>query len=843
MWIEIILPHTRNVLLCALYRPPSEKVEWRNHFIQMIRKPLDCFKDIVIIGDFNIDLSQNGRDKKWKNICGTYKLHQMVTKPTRETHTSSKIIDHIYTTNKGMVKSVTVPHIRLSDHFPVYFSWQFDAPESKEERLIQGSIGVNKMNTFRRVLSDECLWDPVLKEEDTDEALKKGQLIAQGVPNTHVQCEDKISKQKYPPRWFNDEIKEAIRLRDSTPLNKPSLIHERSQDVTSLFKESKKNFFMEELKKKEDPEGIMEVFGTIFPKNTGLQNRSDPVCLLNNNEKVFDTTEIANLFNAFFTPEAVYNDDWIDDSYLTTLEQSILTGKRFEIRKVDKTYVLKVLENLNGSEATDLDEVLANLPRESRNQTDHYVKHINTSIESNVFPSSWKEVKLIPILKSNESPLHVSNYTSRPILSHLSKVLERHVYSELNKYLVDNNLQRIMQYTCKFHEEHLLEAALIKVIDKWMGDIDKGYLVGCVFVNFSQAYDLVDHKILLRKLKIYGLSENSMEWFNSYLTGRQQCTFVNSTLSDPKTVNCGLPKESILGFLLFIIFLQDMIMHVQHCSVEMFENVLIFYVSDESIGGLNKKLNEDMACITKWFKSNKMVINADKMESMLICSRQRRDARGDQRLIVTVDNATLQNVTSKTLFNVEVDYNLTWHTHVNNICKIVSNRLNELKHNKDLIDEDTINLYYNYYVLPILDYCSLVWGTCNKGDIERLTDLQKQVARKSGSKNKSPAGLFEVLKSQPIDKLIRAKRLIMVHKSLNGLAPQCLIGMFQYTENIHDHGLRSTTSHKLYLNNARSEYGKNRFSYRGAEEWNKLPLECRNAPTVEDFKQQLYKVK
>ena len=123
LWIEITLPHIKNLLLCVLYRPQESKVEWIDHFHDMMSIPRNCSQDIVIIGDFNINLLHE-TNKKWKQEVNLYNLKQMVQEPTRETDQTSTLIDHVYTTNESRVVNVTIPHIRLSDHYPIYFTWQ-----------------------------------------------------------------------------------------------------------------------------------------------------------------------------------------------------------------------------------------------------------------------------------------------------------------------------------------------------------------------------------------------------------------------------------------------------------------------------------------------------------------------------------------------------------------------------------------------------------------------------------------------------------------------------------------------------------------------------------------------
>ena len=151
-----------------------------------------------------------------------------------------------------------------------------------------------------------------------------------------------------------------------------------------------------------------------------------------------------------------------------------------------------------------------------------------------------------------------------------------------------------------------------------------------------------------------------------------------------------------------------------------------------------------------------------------------------------------------------------------------------LRRIKPYIDVNTRNLYYNGYIRPILDYCSVVWGTCNTGDLQKLLRMQKAAARIISNVGyyESSHDLFKTLKWQPLETQIRIRILVMMYKSLNGMTPNYMKELFKYTSNIHDHNLRSTTQNNLYLSGGRTEYGRRRFSNIAISEWNSLPEEC-----------------
>ena len=203
---------------------------------------------------------------------------------------------------------------------------------------------------------------------------------------------------------------------------------------------------------------------------------------------------------------------------------------------------------------------------------------INLSIQSSTFPSMWKQAKVIPLLKKGD-PHIPKTYRPVALLPILSKVLERVVYNQLVKYL--DTEQIIHQNHHGSRQGHSTATALIQLYDRWVDDIDSGNMVGVMMVDLSAAFDMVDHPILLEKLRIFGLEESALQWMSSYLVGRSQSTYVDGCFSPALDIECGVPQGSILGPLLYILFTNDVPSLVQD-QTSSFKDQVAF--SDDSGG-------------------------------------------------------------------------------------------------------------------------------------------------------------------------------------------------------------------------------------------------------------------
>ena len=228
-------------------------------------------------------------------------------------------------------------------------------------------------------------------------------------------------------------------------------------------------------------------------------------------------------------------------------------------------------------------------------------------MDEGVYPSQWKWAKIIPVLKSgcrNET----TNYRPISILSVVSKVIERYVYDCLYKYLCKYKL--LSPHQSGFRKYHSCNTCLCKITNDWLSGINDGNLVGCLALDLSKAFDLINFDILLEKLRLYGCSASMLKWFYSYLHGRTQSVSINNNISSSKEpMTYGVPQGSILGPLLFNIFINDLPLHLKYCSIEMYADDTTLYTVGKNIVDLKHDLNADAQNMTNWFHNNRLMLN------------------------------------------------------------------------------------------------------------------------------------------------------------------------------------------------------------------------------------------
>ena len=510
------------------------------------------------------------------------------------------------------------------------------------------------------------------------------------------------------------------------------------------------------------------------------------------------------------------------------------TQERFVLNNTNPSKVFLLLSKLCKSKATGLDKISARLLRESADLIANSLCSIfNRSINSGVFPDEWKCCKVIPLFKQGARS-DLNNYRPISIIPVVAKVFERIIYDQIYDYLTKNGLLSDQQ--SGFRSLHSTVTALLEVTNDWAYNIDKGSVNAVVFLDLKKAFDTVDHHILLSKLYEYGVRGTSYHWFRSYLDNRKQKCFVNGSLSNSQSLTCGIPQGTILGPLLFLIYINDLPNCLSISKPRMYADDTHLTFGSNCVDTINEVLNRDLAKVNEWLIANKLTLNASKTEFMLIGSRQRL-CTFDKSPSLSIDDKSIKHVSSTKSLGVHIDENLSWNVHIETIAKKIASGLGALKRCRRFVPQSTLHSVFNALIQPHFDYCSVVWGHCNKTLFDKLQKLQNRAARiLTFSSYDTNAGLlFERLGWKRLESQRQIQEAVMVYKSLNGLVPTYLQSIFTDRSNITQYELRDTVG-KLAVPLPRTNYLKNSFGYQGAVLWNSLPPNLRQAQTLNGFR-------
>ena len=390
--------------------------------------------------------------------------------------------------------------------------------------------------------------------------------------------------------------------------------------------------------------------------------------------------------------------------------------------------------------------------------------------------------------------------------------------------------------------EHSTETALIQIIDGLLFNLDNDRVNGLVLVDYRKAFDMVDHEILLKKLKAYGVVDTSLSWFHSYLHDRHQLVSIAGTNSDYAHIKHGVPQGSILGPLLFIVFINDLPLHVNSSQVDLYadDTTLSSSADVKNIVKLQDALNSSMTEVHDWAISNRLPINEKKTKTLIVTGK-RLSSKLDCSPIVNFDGNLLSKVDSAKLLGLEIDKELSFLPHVENVCKKLSQRIGVLRKIRGYLPLKQRLLYYNSMIRPVINYVAVVWTNCDKELLGRVLRMQKRAARiiLNVDQQSSSVVLFNTLGWLPFYEEAKINKLILAFKRLKGNVPSYLSGLLKRNCELHSRTTRYSQYNLVCPSFKRKLEGGRSFSVTTCQFWNSLPLALRQNDSLTTFTNSL----
>ena len=286
----------------------------------------------------------------------------------------------------------------------------------------------------------------------------------------------------------------------------------------------------------------------------------------------------------------------------------------------------------------------------------------NLSFETGIFPEILKYAKIIPVHKLKGSILDIQNYRPISLLSNIDKLFEKIMHSRVTSFL--ETYQCIYPLQFGFRKKHSTTHALINIIELIKPALDQSKFACGIFVDFSKAFDTVDHNILLQKLSHYGIRGLSNKWFESYLTGRKQFVSIDNIDSQLKDVIYGVPQGSVLGPLLFLIYINDLHKAIKYSTVHHFADDTNLLYTNKSLKSIHKKMKIDIKLLVQWLLANKISLNAGKTEVIIFRHHLKKI---NMRFIFKIDGKKIYPSRMVKYLGVILDENLSWEPHINYI--------------------------------------------------------------------------------------------------------------------------------------------------------------------------------
>ena len=286
----------------------------------------------------------------------------------------------------------------------------------------------------------------------------------------------------------------------------------------------------------------------------------------------------------------------------------------------------------------------------------------NLSIVKRIFPDDLKIAKITTIYKADNSS-NIRNYRPISVLLCFSKMLEWIMYNRLQKYSKDQNI--LYDKQVGFQTDHSAEHAIVQMVDQIYEAFEKNEYTFDVFIDLSKAFDTVDHSILLRKLELYGITDRNYAWIKSYLSNRLQYIQIDgNSRTDCCVVKCGVPQCSILGLLLFLLYINDLKNASSVLDPIMFADDTNLFYTHSNIQKLFSTMNEELASINQWFTSNKLSLNAKKTKYSFFHKPSKKDDIPLMLPKLTISNHVIERQEFIKFLGVLLDENLNWKEHI-----------------------------------------------------------------------------------------------------------------------------------------------------------------------------------
>ena len=475
---------------------------------------------------------------------------------------------------------------------------------------------------------------------------------------------------------------------------------------------------------------------------------------------VVDDKEKANILNNQYC--SVFSEPHKDTPQINS-PQAESTIEDIVIQQIG---VLNLLNKLDPSKATGPDKISARFLKEFSSEiAPALTLFFGNSLSQGDLPSEWRHAFIVPVYKgNNKERSSPESYRPVSLTSVCCKVMEHIIYSSIMKHLNDNNILSDEQHG--FRNNRFCESQLLITINDFATRLNDKEQIDTILLDFSKAFDKVNHYKLGLKLSHYGIKGNCLKWILSFLNGRTQQVVLNGTFSNPADVISGVPQGTVLGPLLFLLYINDMPAFLKSC-LRLFADDAYLYRCIKSLLDMYY-LQDDLNQLQTWERNWDMEFHPQKCKLLSITNKTKPVAT-----TYTIHDEALKSVETAKYLGVTLHKKLKWNKHVSNICSKAHQRRSFLQRNLRGCSKRIKIMTYKTYVLPIIMYASSVWdptGPSNNGLRLKLESVQRKAARfvyNNWSWEASPTTMMKELKWRPTELLRKISSLVMLHKIIN----------------------------------------------------------------------------
>lgn len=824
LFIECIV-NKKKTIVGVVYRPntpPKADLDiFSFHLIELMEIISHETKNCIIMGDINIDfLNESSHSKTSEIVDNVYACgySPVITQPTRVTENSATLIDQIFLSTRdvsGNCKSGIIV-TDVSDHYGVFLLTNCTTQENSKIQSTPTPYRVyseNNINQFSNIIQNMNFTNITsetsaqLSYDNLHEKLQAAHCLAFPLKMRQSKCK----RIRHNP-WITAGIIKSCKTKHKL-LNKARLKPENENIIkyrkyngvlNKIIKEAKRNYFISNLEEnKRDSKEVWRLLKMAIGRRCSEKINIPEI--LHDNKLYTEKNNIVNVFNEYFinTIEGIRNN--IPNSnhdYKRYLPASC--SRSIFIEPVNETDIITIVKALKEKSSYGHDCISTKLLKRVLPALAAPLTHIiNLSIMSGTVPEQLKLAKVIPVHKGSDPKL-CNNYRPISLLPSISKIFEKVMYSKLMSFF--NHTNALYKHQYGFRSGHSTIHPVIHLLNACAQAHNERLPEHTlsIFCDLSKAFDIIDHKILLHKLHNMGVRGVALSWFESYLSNRKQYIEIENTKSDVKILKHGVPQGSVLGPLLFLVYVNDINTNNDNNTLCFADDTTIF-VSSANPHELFLKANESLNKAYDWFCANKLNLNTKKTNYMIISPHK---WNLNQNYALKLGNQSISQITSIKFLGINIDEKLNWTTHLSLVNKRISHSLMAIRQVKYYLPLSSLRTLYFALIHPHLMYGIIAWGNAKQTHIKRTQILQKRALRyiTQSQYNDHTDPLFKTTKILKLSDLYKQQIALFMYDSYCNRLPKSFQDTYPLHCNINRHSYSTRHTNLFATPTPRSDF-------------------------------------
>ena len=808
----------KSLVVGGIYRPPSLSQPLFTGYMEHILAALEPMNQVVVLaGDYNFNMLKEFEDRNVSRFCNTlssYGYVPLISKPTRVTKHSSSLLDNIFINTHNIVKCSGVLMTDMSDHFSVYalLSLTHQTVPKTEAKEVFNMHKLPELNQYitSKLENFQTIDDPniaceVLVHTFTDGIRKFSKTVKP--------CRRKIPLKPWISPGILCSINRKNKLYKKFILKKNVTCeneYKRYRNVLiRVIREAKRLYFQKSFQEnkgngKETWKLLREAL------NVSKEKNSMPSCFVDG-DKLYEGKDVASGFNDFFSSigQKLENDMPSTDSspmqYLTHFDYQPFSSQ-LSTNPLQIESIIKSLNPVGGG----VDKISTKILLATyTNCIHHLVYFFNLCLRRATFPDLLKVALIIPIYKAGERN-KFTNYRPISLLPIFSKILEKIVYLYLSSYLDEHEILQNSQFG--FRKKHSTYMPMVLIVDEITRALEKNEKVLGLYLDLRKAFDTVNINILLDKLNGIGVRGTLLEILKSYFKNRVQRVKAEGFISENNDIKLGVPQGSILGPLLFLIYIND----IPHVSDEvkfyLFADDTAVIVKGSSYDAIQAKIDSFIPKLTSWFTSNRLSLNPSKT-----CFQLYSPFATQRSVNILINHTQIKRCVSVKYLGVVFDENMKWQSYINIISAKISRLIGIMARVRSFLTSKELLLLYNTLILPHLNYCAVVWGSAYKSRLLKIILLQKRAVRIIDKKPYlyPSNGIFIKYNILKFPELVSEQNIVVLLAFLNGTLPKMIADMFK-----PNRPLNTRAAEHFIMPFSRCNFRTFSFSFTAPKAWN-----------------------